>query len=78
MKFSRLSLGTITLFLAAMFLFGGRQVRSHRRRTRSTRPSAASKDWVAQIDAGKYEESYSFACDATCTTRRRRTDGSRC
>jgi hypothetical protein len=26
---------------------------------------AASKTWVAQIDAGKYEDSYSFACDET-------------
>ncbi|HEX4139997.1 MAG TPA: DUF4019 domain-containing protein [Candidatus Methylacidiphilales bacterium] len=26
---------------------------------------AASKAWVAQIDAGKYEDSYSFACTET-------------
>jgi Protein of unknown function (DUF4019) len=25
---------------------------------------AASKDWIAQIDAGRYEDSYAFACDA--------------
>src|SRR5271155_651357 len=26
---------------------------------------AASKAWVAQIDAGKYEDSYSFTCTET-------------
>ena len=26
---------------------------------------AAAKSWVEQIDAGKYEDSYSFACDET-------------
>lgn len=62
MKFSRLSLGTITLFLAAMFLFGGRQVAFASAEDQVDQAVAVSKNWVAQIDAGKYEESYSFTC----------------
>ena len=62
MNSSRLSLCTITLFLAAVFLFAGKPDAVASAEDQIDQAVAASKNWVMQIDAGKYEESYAFAC----------------
>ena len=61
---TRLSFCTILLFLAAVFLIAGRVDAVASAEDQIDEAVATSKNWVTQIDAGKYEESYSFACSA--------------
>jgi len=64
MNSTRLSYCTILLFLAAVFLFAGRLDAGASAEDQIDAAVAASKNWVAQIDAGRFEESYAFTCPA--------------
>ena len=62
MKSSRLPVSVVTLFVAFLLFFATRQDAAASAEDQIAQAIAAAKNWVGQIDAGKYEESYSFAC----------------
>jgi hypothetical protein len=64
MNSPRLSFCTILLFLAVVFFYAGRLDAVASAEDQIDQAVAASKNWVAQIDAGKFEESYAFTCSA--------------
>ena len=64
MNSTRPTFCALSLFLAAVFLFVGRLDAVASAEDQVEEAVVASKNWVAQIDAGGYEESYSFACAA--------------
>jgi len=62
MKSSRQSLWVILLFAAALLLVAGRLNAVASAEDQIDEAVAASKNWVTQIDTGRFEESYSFTC----------------
>jgi len=65
MKSTRLSVFKFMLFFAGIgcLLFAGMPQAHASAENQIDAALAASKGWIAQIDAGQYDDSYSFACD---------------
>jgi hypothetical protein len=64
MKSSRLSVFATAFFAAVSLLLVAMPNATASAEDQAEQAVSDSKNWVSEIDAGKYEESYNFACDA--------------